>query len=496
MSTMFHVSKEFKKIVSSIILVIASLSLTACGSAVNNTYSEAQSISPQSVQMVDYFADNGTGNPLAVVQSPAGIYHEGITYVSYQGPFEDPYIAAYNHTTGEWQGPYRAGTSELGRREGRTKFDNHGKPTLLIDDEGYIHVYYGGHGGGMHHGVNILGNVHHGANKNSISKRPLDITEWEEVDNVSVFGTYNQAIKMDNGDIYLFYRHGAHRSDWVYQKSTDNGRTYADPVSFLKHKRRTDLDAVDSWYAFATKGEGDNIIVGFDYHLCWDRGAGINGRGHTTQRHDAHFMNFNTATGEWTNVQGEVLNIPLIREEAEQKTLAFRTGDLWTFNGTVKLDSKGHPHIATNFGRDLGAITGGPKLTHHARWTGTEWTNPVKINGKESGISRGDFVVNSMSDIEFFLSDSDGKDGVVQRWVSNNAGESFSLHEELLRRPNSTFATTSLIENPHPDARVIVAERSRNNKHRKIYLVGDNGPIQRPLVDATLEKDTSTFAKK
>jgi len=415
------------------------------------------------------------------------------TSTSYQGPFEDPYVAAYNHETQEWLGPFRAGTSELGRREGRTKFDNHGKPTLLIDDEGYIHIYYGGHGGDKHHGENPLGNVHHGANKNSISKRPLDITEWEEVDNISVFGTYNQALKMDNGDIYLFYRHGAHRSDWVYQLSTDNGRSYSEPISFLKHKRRTDLKAMDSWYAFATHGEGDDIIVSFDYHLCWDRGAGVNGRGHTTERHDAHFMVFDTKTGIWTNVEGEQLNIPLIREEAEQKTLALSTGELWTFNGSVNLDDAGHPHIAMNYGVDVGQITGGPKLTHHIRWDGESWSDGHKINGQESGISRGDFMVSSPDNIRYFLSDNDGSDGVVAIWTSTDGGESFSKTKELIRRPNASFATTTVIKNSHPDARVIVGERSQSTPDRKIYLLGENGPIQRPLADATLEKDSSKF---
>ena len=176
-----------------------------------------------------------TGNPLAVVQHPAGIHHNGVTYVSYQGPLEDPYVASYNHATGEWKGPFKAGVSAMGKDPTRRP-DNHGKPTMLIDNAGYIHVFFGGHGGIPEiHGDNPLGNHHYGENKHSVSKRPLDITEWEELDTIPPFGTYNQALKMDNGDIYLFYRHGAHRSDWVYQKSSDNGRTFEPPVSFLKH---------------------------------------------------------------------------------------------------------------------------------------------------------------------------------------------------------------------------------------------------------------------
>jgi hypothetical protein len=62
-------------------------------------------------QMVDYFADNGFGNAVAVVQHPAGTYHKGITYVCTQAPMEDPYLAYYNHETKQWKGTFKAGES-------------------------------------------------------------------------------------------------------------------------------------------------------------------------------------------------------------------------------------------------------------------------------------------------------------------------------------------------------------------------------------------------
>ena len=219
-------------------------------------------------EMVDYFADNGFGNAVAIVQHPSGVYHKGITYVAYQGALEDPYVASYNHTTKEWKGPFKAGVSEMGKDPNRNKkIDNHGKPALLIDDAGYIHIAFGGHGGTREDGHNPLGNHHYGKNLHAVSKKPLDISEWETLDNISIFGTYSQFIKMDNGDMYLFYRHGAHRSNWVYQKSTDNGKTFGEPVSFLKHKRRTEIEAEYSWYTWLSKVKVDDIIVVFDYHI-------------------------------------------------------------------------------------------------------------------------------------------------------------------------------------------------------------------------------------
>ncbi len=432
-------------------------------------------------ELVDHFADNGFGNSLAVVQHPAGVHHEGITYVSYQGPLEDPYVASYNHATGEWLGPFKAGVSEMGKDPSHPKIDNHGKPTMIIDDAGYIHVFYGGHGGMPIHGKNPLGDTHYGRNKHSVSKNPLDITSWEELDNISPFGTYNQAIKMDNGDLYLFYRHGAHESDWVYQKSTDNGRTFSEPVSFLKHKERDDLAAVDSWYAWVGRGQGDDIIVTYDYHLCWNVDAGIDGRGHTTQRHDVYYMVFDTRSGSWRNIEGEQLEMPIIREYAEKMTLAASTGDLWTFNGSTHLDSRGYPHIATNIGEDLGEKTGGPKSTSHYRWNGEAWIGGNSVSGF---VSRGDFIVKSPEEVSFILAYKEDGIGIVSKWNSSDGGAIFTNGDELLRREKAGWAITSIIDNAHPDAAVIVAEKQPGSDWSRMYLLGDKGPVQRAKEEA------------
>ncbi|TRD12113.1 hypothetical protein FGU71_09750 [Erythrobacter insulae] len=453
-------------------LTVGIAGLSGCSAAYG-----PQSASAQTAAQTDYFADNGLGNAVAVVQHPAGEYKDGITYVSYQGPLEDPYVASYDHETGEWSGPFKAGISAMGKDPTR-KIDNHGKPTLIIDDAGYIHIFFGGHGGTPELGENPLGNHHYGENKHVVSKRPYDITEWEELDTIPPFGTYNQVVKMDNGDIYLFYRHGAHRSDWVYHKSTDNGRTFSEPVSFLKHKRRTDMQAVDSWYPYVTKGQGDEIIVSFDYHLCWDGAGAPDARGHTANRQDLFYMVFDTGDGSWRNIEGEQLPMPLTREVAEDKALVAKSGDLWSFNASVALDDQGHPHIGITMGEDLGVSkVGGPKQMRHYRWTGSEW-----IGGKSTKlpIGNGDLVVDNSDNVRFLLaSQNRNGDGMIAWWESDDAGASFTQTRELLVRDRASFAISSFIRNAHPDARVVVAERARGTDDRRMYLLGDNGPVTR-----------------
>ena len=95
----------------------------------------------QEPALVDYFTDNGLGAAVKTMQHPAGEYYKGVTYIAYQGPTEDPYVAAYNHRTRKWKGPFKAGESVLtGKEPGM--IDNHGKPAMIIDDEGYIHLVF------------------------------------------------------------------------------------------------------------------------------------------------------------------------------------------------------------------------------------------------------------------------------------------------------------------------------------------------------------------
>ncbi len=452
-----------------------------------------------SVVSTPYFAENGFGEGVAVVQHPAGEHLNGVTYVAYQGPNEDPYVAAYDHPTERWSGPFKAGTSILGK-DPTKKIDSHGKPTMIIDDEGYIHIFYGGHGGDKTlHGENSLGGHHSGENRHSVSQMPFDITSWKYLNNVPPFGTYNQAIKMDNGDIYLFYRHGAHRSDWVYQKSVDNGLTFEEPVSFLKSKRRSDDIGNDSWYASVSKGVNDEIVIGFDYHYCWDRGAPRNDRGgHSTERKNLYFAKFSTKDKVWTNVMGESLSIPITKEIADQKALAVDTGEMWTFNGITKVDASGMPHINAYIGEDIGWQIGGPKHASYFAWDGNSWVGDVK-----SGlpIGRGDFLVDGQN-IRFLLSgvDLETDKTKVRWWNSQDSGLSFTPEDILLEfgdfegkpsaamagRPKSLSnldspgsAASAFIRNAHPDARIIIAEKPKKSEWRRMYLVGDKGPINR-----------------
>ncbi|MEM9446522.1 MAG: BNR-4 repeat-containing protein [Verrucomicrobiota bacterium] len=266
---------------------------------------------------VDYFVDNGYKKPFDVTYPhPNSHYHNGVTYIAYQGSDmnnNDPSVCSYNHITGVWRGPVRIGNNPL------PNSDLHGKPSIVVDDEGYIHVVFGGHGGTIGlAGSNKFGGYSDGELKHLVSNFPEDIgyddSDWTRQNSapgggstgqISVYATYPQFMKVTNGDIYLFCRHGNHHSDWSYQKSTDNGISWSGEVSILKHSY------VDTWYAWFSVN-GDVIDCVYNYH---PGGSG-------NYRQNIYYMYLDTTSDSWYNVEGKNLNskIPLNLKQSKKRT--------------------------------------------------------------------------------------------------------------------------------------------------------------------------------
>jgi hypothetical protein len=195
-------------------------------------------------------------------------------------------------------------------------------------------------------------------------------------------------------------------------------------------------------------------------------------------------MVFNTKTGLWKSVKEEALNMPLIREEADEKALVAKTGSDWTFQAVTDLNPDGNPHVCIRLGADTGRRRSAPKSLHHFRWNGTEW---VQSKNSQLPVGGGDIEVNSTNNVNIYLDDTEA--GEVSRWDSFDSGDTFKKGPVLLRRNNSGFAISSLIDNAHPDARIIVAEKKAGTDFRKMYLLGDKGPIQRVKKEADVLED-------
>ncbi len=423
---------------------------------------------------VDYFADNAYSNPISTMQHPNAEYANGVTYVTYLGPHEDPYVAAYDHASGKWQGPVQAGVNIMGKAQdsaSKADQDAHGKPAMVVDRQGYVHVVFGGHGGVVALGANALGTPGGGRQIHVVSQKPGDISSWRELANISPSATYPQWVKLANGDLYLFYRHGSHRSDWVYQKSTDDGRTFSEPTSILKHKVSQASPTVhDAWYAWFDNGRGDTITAHYVYHPCANPG-------HSKDRLNAYYMLMNCRDGSWTNARGEALTLPVTKESADRVTRIPNAGSDRSNHGTCHVDAEGRPHVYFRQGGEV----------RYYRWLGDAWQNPVAVAAPDQGKGHdGDFVIESPTSIRMLLDQDNAGVSVVGWWNSHDGGLTWQKGPALLSSSELNFEASTLVRNAHPDARMLVASKSRkfDEPYHQMYLVGDKGPLGRPEAEA------------
>ena len=95
-------------------------------------------------------------------------------------------------------------------------------------------------------------------------------------------------------------------------------------------------------------------------------------------------------------------------------------------------------------------------------------------------------LISSPTEVSLLLAHKDAGSGEVAWWHSMDGGLSFTKGEVLISRDNTSFMITSMIRNAHPDARVITAGNDKSNagNYRKLYLLGDNGPVKRLKTEA------------
>jgi hypothetical protein len=169
-------------------------------------------------------------------------YASNTTYITYAGGTRndgysamDPFVVAYHHSTETWEGPVRIATTG-------SPPDNHHYPQIVIDKQGYLHVFHT-----FHEPHNII---------YAKSKYPRSISSWnvKTIPN-STNNTYGGAFVDNQGEIYIFFRYGYYdsfnNSPWtnkmyepeVYMKSSDGGSTWKGPIIVVDPGRPSEFNS-------------------------------------------------------------------------------------------------------------------------------------------------------------------------------------------------------------------------------------------------------------
>ena len=323
----------------------------------------------QPAQQVVTFASNGISEPFNVINHPHAAYYNGKTYIAWQGANLDPYITYYKHTTTSWGPSTRVADNPL-------VADSHGAPSIVIDNSGYIHVFYGSH----------VSNQKHAKSNN-----PENIGGFTVQADLAGSYTYPQPIRVGNS-IYLFNR--------APDMTSESYRIYNG----------------DSWGGLNTiitspPAPGTRTYAGYmelnnnKIHMTWTYDYGLD-------RRNVFYAYLNLADHHMYSINSRDLGTTIDSTEAETYAIVRNTGTNNSNPPFLHIDANGYPWIFYIEGKSTSY------KFYHTRWTGSAWTSPVAITTTDDQYNYLDFLINSVSDVTAYLTSAGGtgQGGDIEKW--------------------------------------------------------------------------------
>ncbi len=402
----------------------------------NLTLASSSLIAEYKFEIPDEFTKNGSNLPMTMNNLPSSIYREGVTYVAYAGYGSyKPNIMTYTHATGVWSDPVEVAASGN---------DDHGSPAILIDDLGYIHMFFGCHATDLLY---------------SKSDNPLDISAWTAQTPPSDDATYPNVLQLDNGTIYLFYRTDT-GANYVYRTSIDRGANWsAETVVF------SNGGAHYGMYLGYRKGNGNKIhAFGHDTLNVVDSSA--------IYRYSEYYFYFDGTN--WKNSTDGTLTLPLSLTDAEDMTSirVYDSGDNITGFPVLDLDDDDNPSFIFVEGEEDLSVN----ITYkYAKKTGATWSI-VEITNTNDILQRSILINKSATELEAYLTRGGSGTGApynyggfIEKWESSDSGATWT--KSTLVTNKSLWAFLQYVENAHVNLRFVFAEVSANLNGNP-YLIG------------------------
>ncbi|KAL3917554.1 MAG: hypothetical protein SGILL_004659 [Bacillariaceae sp.] len=369
------------------------------------------------------------------------------TFLTFAGSNVDPFVVEYDHASKNYINNARIAFAQPGR-------DFHDYPRLVLADDGKLVAVYTDSPGLTNKGN--PGTLHVTKAQNNHTS----IGVWNDRLINEDQPTYPCLIKASSGDIYTFYRSRA-ETDYRpihYVKSIDNGETWSDPINAIDtlglsvnrdpyNLNEVYFDCPRRWPATDLNPER----FAFGWTLA---GGGPGVRKHNNYHKDAHFAFFLPGGDTWTTVNGTNLG-GLVDYYELPSTLMYNSGPLDKNNRRIvdyyfapsRLDgTPDYPMVIFNFNRTLIS----------SRWNGTDWERSVVL--KDSAYNLFDLEKTGPFSYTLYIAQ-----GAVFIMTSYDGGVNWQREHRIRPVDGSSVSKVILIENYHPDIRLVCHENNWTN---------------------------------
>lgn len=434
-------------------------------------------LTPASAFIADFLDGEASGN--AVYEEfaihPEAIYDEVTdrTIVAYQGAGMNPFVAAYDHGSKRWSEPMQVGVNPISN-------DAHGGPSLVVDADGYIHIFYGAHGGALRHARTVL--PHDPGAWQSLGSVTIESSTTSGTKTTTAPATYPQPVLEADGDLRLFYRSsesGSGNGSWYSITSTSGVGPWRSRERALGGRL-----GIEGWYANFTQDVAtDDTHAGFflrDY---------VNGKTDFYVRRNAYYLRRDHATGKWFNAAGESAPATRTQEFLDPTCMAYDSGTDYV-NQVVVNSIDGEPCLLFVTGHQSPSPEYSWRFTRWSSADGT-WTAPVKIADTDNLFDSGCFTVLDDGTIEAYLTVGGFADentvldearqatrgGDIVRFLSEDGGASFTRGATLKSSPGpwARYNDPQIVSNHKGDTDVFFSEWDNDfsNYVHKVFLLTD-----------------------
>lgn len=330
-------------------------------------------------------------------EGPCGIYYniiprcaqyvpsQGKVFGFYQGSNLRPWAFTYNPKTGEKTGPVSIGGSGL-------TGDSHGAPTMCIDDNGYIYVFWGCHTSYCYY---------------RRSTNPYDISAWETQGQIATYVTYPSIFKLGS-NWYLFHRtQSTYPLGWGYNRTPDFSTWYG-TTEVIKSSYSS-----DAYYATLGQSANGNIHITW---CIWDGSIYKN-----------LYYAYTADMATWRKADGTAYGSLPINTAGAECVYTSDPNNLRTQTGDIQFDSNNRPHIIFNDNWTW----------RHAGWDGTEWTvSAISSDATNNLHVSSTLIILADNDFRVFLNyspvgDSGGTKADIREYKSADGGATWTRQNVL-----------------------------------------------------------------